>query len=90
MTPQALTLPLLRGTTILEAALKQEENILFDLAYPEQWLDFFVWLKTHYKDIEDIVSYYLGLTSSEIYRLGEVREWIYSSFNICILVYINN
>jgi hypothetical protein len=35
ITPQALTLPLLRGTTILEAALKQEENILFDLAYPE-------------------------------------------------------
>ena len=90
MTPQTLTLPLLRGTTTLEAALKQEENMLFDLAYPEQRLDFFVWLKTHRKDIEDTVSYHLGLTGSEICRLGEVREWIHGSVNVCIPVYVDN
>jgi hypothetical protein len=76
MPPQAPTLPLLRGTTTLEAALEQEENMLVNLAYPEQRVDFFVWLKMHRKDIEDTVSHYLGLTRLEICRLGEVREWI--------------
>ncbi|KAJ8059607.1 hypothetical protein OCU04_011262 [Sclerotinia nivalis] len=62
MTSQTLTLPLLRGTTTLEAALEQEENMLLGLAYPELRLDFFVWLSTHRADIEDTVSYHLGLT----------------------------
>jgi hypothetical protein len=90
MTPQAPTLPLLRGTTTLEAALEQEENMLVNLAYPEQRLDFFVWLKCHRRDIEETVSYHLGLTRSEICRLGEVGEWIHGSFNVCIPVYVDN
>lgn len=57
--PQALALPLLRGTTTLEVALKREEDMLYDLAYPEQRVDFFVWLKLHRKDIEDTVSYHI-------------------------------
>jgi hypothetical protein len=90
MTSQLLALPLLWGTTTLEAALGQEENILFDLAYPEQQLDFLVWLETHCKDIEDTVLYHLGLTRSEICWLGEVRGWIHGSFDVCIPVYIEN
>lgn len=61
MTPQAPTLSLLRGTTTLEAALEQEQNMLLDLAYPELRLDFIVWLKTHRADIENTVPYHLGL-----------------------------
>ncbi|EDN94991.1 predicted protein [Sclerotinia sclerotiorum 1980 UF-70] len=64
--------------------------MLLGLAYPELRLDFFVWLITHRADIEDTVSYHLGLTGSEICRLGEVREWIHGSFNVCILVYVDN
>jgi hypothetical protein len=90
MTPEAVTLPLLRGTTTLEAALEQEENVLLDLAYPQQRLDFFVWLYTHRRDIEDTVSYHLGPTSLEICRLGEVKEWIHGSFNVCIPVHVDN
>ncbi len=88
MTSQALTLPLLRGTATLEGTLEQEENMLLDLAYPELRLDFFAWLSTHRADIEDTFSYHLGLTGSEICRLGEVREWIHGSFNVCIPVYV--
>jgi hypothetical protein len=47
---QAASLPLLRGSTTLEAALGREENMLLNLAYPEQRLDFFVWLNTHRRD----------------------------------------
>ena len=90
MTSQALALPLLRGSTTLEAALEQEENMLLELALPELRLDFFVWLNSHRTDIEDTVSYHLGLTGSEICRLGEVREWIHGSFNVCIPVYVDN
>lgn len=74
MTSQALTLPLLRGTATLEGTLEQEKNMLLDLAYRELRLDFFAWLSTHRADIEDTFSYHLGLTGSEICRLGEVRE----------------
>ncbi len=54
MASQALTLPLLWGTTTLKVALEQEENMLFDVAYLEQ---------PHRKDIEGTVSYHLGVTS---------------------------
>jgi hypothetical protein len=64
--------------------------MLLDLAYPELRLDFFVSLNTHRADIEDTVLYHLGLTGSEICRLGEVREWIHGSFNVCIAVYVDN
>lgn len=90
MTSQEFTLPLLRGNTTLEVALEQEENILLDLAYPKQRVDFFVWLRRHRRDIEDTVSYHLGLTRSETCRVGEVKEWIHGSFNVCIPVHIDN
>jgi len=90
MTPQEHTLPLLRGTTTLETALEQEENMLLDLAYPKQRLDFFVWLYSHRREIEDTVSYHLGLTGAEICRLGEVKDWIHGSFNVCIPVHVDN
>lgn len=90
MTPQALALPLLRGSTTLEAALEQEDNMLVNLAYPELRIDFFVWLYTHRADIETTVSYHLGLPGSEKCRLGDVGEWIHGSFNVCIPVYVDN
>jgi hypothetical protein len=90
MTPQAPTLPLLRGSTTLEAALEQEENMLLNLAYPGQQLAFFVWLYSHRGDVEDTVSYHLGLTRSEKCRLGDVKEWIHGSFNVCIPVYVDD
>lgn len=90
MASQALTLPLIRGTTTLENALEQEENMLLDLAYPELRIDFFVWLRLHCTEIEETVSYHLGLIGSEKCRLGEVKEWIHGSFNVCIPVYVDN
>lgn len=38
---QEATLPLIRGKTTLQSALEQEKNMLLDLGYPEQWIDFF-------------------------------------------------
>ncbi|KAK6819292.1 hypothetical protein RU639_007991 [Aspergillus parasiticus] len=93
MPHQQATLPLLRGTTTLELAIEEEEeeeeDMLLDLDYPEQRIDFFVSLYSNRGDIEDIVSYHLGLGQSETCRLADVNEWVHGSFSVCIQVYIN-
>jgi hypothetical protein len=90
ITSQTPTLPLLRGPTTLDTALEEEHNVLIHLGYPEQRIDFFVWLNSHRTEIEDTVSYHLGLTGAEVCRVGDVKEWIHGSFNVCIPVYIDN
>lgn len=90
MSPQEHTLPLLQGTTTLESALKNEEDMLANLSYPEQRLEFFIFLLDHREEIEDIVTYHLSLTKSETCRLGEVQEWLCGSFNVCIPIYVDN
>ena len=87
---EALTLPLLGGKTTLAEALEEEENMIIRLAYPSQRFEFFLWILTHRKDFEVIISCQLCLTANETCRLGEVGEWKHSSFNVCIPVYINN
>lgn len=86
--PQPSTLPLLRGETTLESALVQEEDMLLDLSYPDQRVDFFVWLYSHRSEIEDTVSHHLGLGPRNC-RVGGVNEWIYGSFNVCLPVYVD-
>ncbi|KAK2865300.1 hypothetical protein FQN49_003716 [Arthroderma sp. PD_2] len=84
------TLPLLRGTITLEAALEEEDNVLLDLSYPEKRIDFFVWFYSRSKEIEDLVSFHLGLSPPEKCRVSAVNEWLHGSFNVCIPVYIDN
>ena len=88
MTRQGATLPLLRGTTTLESALEQEEDVLLDLGYPEQRIDFFVSLYSNRTRIQDIASYHLGLGPSDTCRTGDVNEWVHGSFNVCIPLYV--
>lgn len=88
MTDEAVTLPLLRGTTTLEEALEQEEDMLLDLDYPEQRVDFFVKLYGSRADIAKLASYHLGLGPSDTCHLGEVNEWVHGSFNVCIPLYV--
>ncbi|KAJ6151646.1 hypothetical protein N7470_007243 [Penicillium chermesinum] len=90
MTSQALRLPLLRGSITLEEALQREEDMLLDVSYPNSGIDFFVSLYSHRNDIAAVVSGHLGLGRSNQCRLGEVREWIHGSFNVCIPVYVEN
>ncbi|KAE8342014.1 hypothetical protein BDV24DRAFT_150803 [Aspergillus arachidicola] len=74
MPHQQATLPLLRGGG-------GGHDMLLDLDYPEQRIDFFVSLYSNRGDIEDIVSYHLGLGRSETCRLADVNEWVHGSFN---------
>lgn len=67
MTRRGATLPFLRGNATLESALEQED-VLLDLDYPEQRVDFFVLLYSNRNDIERIASYHLGLDPSDTCR----------------------
>lgn len=67
MTQQGDTLPLLRGTKTVESALEEEEDILPELRYPEQRIDFFVELYDNREYIKNIALYNLGLGSLETY-----------------------
>jgi hypothetical protein len=89
MTHQGATLPLLRGNTTLESALEQEEDVLLELDYPEQRIDFFVFLYSNRGDIERIAAYHLSLGPSDTCRTGDVNEWVHGSFNVCIPLYVN-
>lgn len=89
MPRQGVTLPLLRGNTTLESALEQEEDILLELGFPEQRIDFFVSLYSNRADVENIASYHLGLSPLETCRVGGVNEWVHGSFNVCIPLYVS-
>lgn len=88
MSGQEVTLPLIRGNTTLEAALEEEEDMLLELDYPEQRVDFFLSIYTNREDVTKLASSHLGLGCSETCRLGEVNEWLHGSFNVCIPIYV--
>lgn len=90
MTSPQITLPLLRGSTTLEAVLIAEENMAISLTQPKSCQEFFDWIKLHEKDIEATVSQHLGLTPHEICRISDIWEWLDGSFIICIPIYIHN
>ncbi|KAE8146929.1 hypothetical protein BDV25DRAFT_161499 [Aspergillus avenaceus] len=83
------TLSLLHRKITLESALEDDDNVLQELSYPEQRIQFYVYLLTNRDTIEAIVSYHLGLGKQRACRIGDVKEWISGSFNVCIPVYID-
>lgn len=88
MAPQAAVLPLLRGNTTFQSAVEQEEDILIELDYPEQRIDFFLSLYSNREDIANVAAYHLGLSSLDTCQVGGVKEWIHGSFNVCIPLYV--
>ena len=83
------TLPLLHGNITLESALDDDDNMLQALTYPQERFEYFVYLWTHRIEIESIVSFHLGLKEREICQIGEVKDWMAGSFNVCIPVRVN-
>ena len=84
------SLPLLKKTITLQEALGEDGDILHELSYPEKRLDFFYYLFQRRREIEAIVSFHLGVPK-DVYKVAEeFREWVHSSFNACIPVYIDD
>ncbi|KAL4885175.1 hypothetical protein BJY04DRAFT_231781 [Aspergillus karnatakaensis] len=82
-------LPLLRRQITLSDALADDDNVLQELSYPEQRFEFYLYLYQQRTVIESIVSYHLNLNKNQTCRVGEVKDWIAGSFNVCIPVHID-
>jgi hypothetical protein len=82
-------LPLLHGEISLSTALDDDDNVVQELSYPERRLEFYIYLCQHRTSIESIVSYHMNLKEKQTCRVGEVKEWLAGSFNVCIPVNIN-
>lgn len=64
MAHERMTVPLIRGTTTLESALEQEEDMLLELDYPDQRFDLYLKIESNREDVSKMVSNHLGLGSS--------------------------
>jgi hypothetical protein len=83
-------LSLLRGSISYETARKKDNNVLLQLSYPSQRLDFFLHLYEQQDEIKEIVARHLGLKGPQNCRLGDFSEWMHGTFNVCIPVYVSN
>ncbi|KND94248.1 hypothetical protein TOPH_00801 [Tolypocladium ophioglossoides CBS 100239] len=81
------TLPLLKGRVSLEEALKEDVDIIRELAYPEKRLQFWLHLYSCRRQIAEVVSRHLNILQSD-FSLGKVEEWIHGSYNACIPIHI--
>ncbi|POR36342.1 hypothetical protein TPAR_03459 [Tolypocladium paradoxum] len=81
------TLPLLKGRVSLGEALKEDVDIIRELAYPEKRLQFWLHLYSCRRQIAEVVSRHLNILESD-FSLGEVEEWIHGSYNACIPIHI--
>ncbi|KAH6624684.1 hypothetical protein B0J18DRAFT_367965 [Chaetomium sp. MPI-SDFR-AT-0129] len=81
------SLPLLQGTITLEDALRDDENVIQKLQYPERRAIFYVYLYRRRAHISKLVSRHLNLPLTS-FRLGQIKEWVHGSFNVCIPIHI--
>lgn len=77
---------LLRGEITYAAAKEQDANILHELGYRDQKIQFFTHLSRNRELIKSLIAHHLGLTSADLCRVVDVEDWIHGSFNVCIRV----
>lgn len=81
------SLPILKGRITQEDALDSDRDVIQQLSYPGKRFDFYIYLYQHRPQIAAIVSRHLGIPESE-FTLGDVKEWIHGSFNVCLPIHI--
>lgn len=81
------TLPLLKGRITLEDALNADEDVVQALSYPEKRAVFWLYLDRRRSHISQVVSRHLNIPQGD-FQLGDLREWIHGSFNVCVPIHI--
>lgn len=81
------TLPLLKGSISLQDALDEDEDVIQNLSYPEKRAVFWLYLDRRRSQISQVVSRHLSIPQAD-FQLGDIREWIHGSFNVCIPINI--
>lgn len=78
-----------RRITYSEANLS-DFNILHELGYLPQQVDFFLHLDDKHEWIKTVVAHHLGLKSSSDCHVAGISDSLYGSFNICIPITIDS
>lgn len=86
--PKCLPLLLEREVT-LDAALDSVDDMLLELSYPSKQADFYSYLREQQFVIEALVSFHLGLSSTERCRMSETGEWMCGYYNVCVPIYVD-
>lgn len=86
--PKCLSLLLGRQVT-LDAALSSVDDMLLELSYPSKQAAFYSHLHEQQSEIEALVSFHLGLGTTERCRMSETEEWMCGYYNVCVLVYVD-
>ncbi|KAH9877881.1 hypothetical protein J1614_003098 [Plenodomus biglobosus] len=84
------SLPLLKRRITLEEALVEDDDVLHELSYPQERLNFYFYLLEHREDIEKLVSFHLGVPRETCKAAKDFREWVHGSFNACVPIYIDD
>lgn len=88
--PDLVPRRLLHGEIIYSAARKEDHNVLNELCYWDRREQFFNHLQSHRRLIQQIVAHHLGLSSSDKCHIVDPELWIYGSFNLCILIFVDD
>ncbi|WPH04260.1 Hypothetical protein R9X50_00714900 [Acrodontium crateriforme] len=81
-------LPLLRGRKIsLDDALKSDLNVLVQLKWRDELVEFCRFLHKNLSEIAEVVSRHLGISKSDL-EIAEFKEWRHGTFNTCVPVQI--
>lgn len=80
---------LLRKDITYSTAKEEEVNILHQLGYYEQQVQFFAHLNDKRSWMKAIVAYHLGLQSSVACHVAEIKDWLHGSFNVLVPVTID-
>lgn len=88
------TLPLLDGDITLESALDKKSNIIQELTYTKERVEFCWSLWQCRRDLEKLVAFHLNVASSRC-GIGDdsavtPRSWLHGSFNYYIPVYVSD
>lgn len=81
---------LLRKDITYSTAKEEEVNVLHQLSYYDQQLQFFSHLNDKRNWMKAIVAYHLGLQSSVGCHVAETEDWLHGSFNVCVPVTIDH
>lgn len=81
---------LLRREVTYSDVKDEEFNMLHQLDYYAQQVQFFAHLRDKSDWMEAVVTHHLNLSSPAACEVSRIEDWLHGSFNVCIPITIHN
>ncbi|KAL8679176.1 MAG: hypothetical protein Q9186_004520 [Xanthomendoza sp. 1 TL-2023] len=78
-----------RATGNTDAALRSVDDMPLEISYPSRQAALYSHLREQQSGIEALVSFHLGLSTTERCRKSETWEWMCGYYNVCVPVYVD-